>query len=384
MAREIILDEIEKKSDTLNMYFRIDNNPLVLSYRFETIGCEPIDLSRIEERFDSTVISLMHFAITRGYDFRSEYPVDPELYYRLTEQLIPQMIRASEMAAHKDQLLSAWHDVKIHAPLVAPAPPTTDRWIGTGISCGVDSLTAVYEYSQLCKIPEHQLTHLICMKIGAHHGRNIFNANRENRLFRAELDKVKRFVDETKFPLVIVDSNLWEFILDAFDSRSYSRQYTFRICGTLNLLQNYLATYYIGDAYGIDHFDVDTGRSCASYDRWLVPLLSTDNLQFYLSDAKGSGRFDKTKLLCQYPPSYDNLHVCWDSEGNCGHCGKCIRTLLALDILGELDKYKNSFDLEAYHKNRTDLIRQAIETRDSNYYFGELYKHMPDEMKNLI
>jgi hypothetical protein len=32
----------------------------------------------------------------------------------------------------------------------------------------------------------------------------------------------------------------------------------------------------------------------------------------------------------------ETLHVCWEerSEGNCGRCEKCYRTLLALEILG--------------------------------------------------
>ena len=172
--------------------------------------------------------------------------------------------------------------------------------------------------------------------------------------------------------------------MDAFGDIGYDRQHTLRTLGTITLLQNYFSIYYFGDAYGIDHFDVNTSSDCSTYERWFVPLISTSNLQFCLADAKGGGRFGKTKILSEYPPSYDNLHVCWYSDKNCGVCGKCIRTLVALDILGVLDRYKNTFDIDAYRKNRVNFIKRVIRFRHRNNFFAELYAHMPDDMKNLV
>ena len=122
MAKEIVLDEIEKKSDAINMYFRINKNPFVLTYRFRTIGCDPIDVDRIEARFDSSVITMIYFALTQGYDFRSDYPIAPELYFNLTEQFVPQMLRVAKTVEHKNQTFFARHDVKIHAPLISTPP----------------------------------------------------------------------------------------------------------------------------------------------------------------------------------------------------------------------------------------------------------------------
>ena len=383
MAKEIVLEEIEKQSDAINMYFRINGNPFVLSYRFRTIGCDPIDVDRIEGRFDSSVITMIYFALTQGYDFRSDYPISPELHFNLTEQFVPQLLRVAKTAEHKSQRFFARHDVKIHAPLLAPPPSKHEHWVGTGISCGVDSLSAIYEYSQLCKIPGRQLTHLVCMKTGMHHGEKNFNFVRENRLFRAELDRVYRFINDTKFPLLIIDTNLWEFLMDAFGSVGYDRQHTLRSCGTITLLKDYFSLYYFADGTGLETFNVDTSHDCAYYERWFLPLISTSSLQFYSSDGGGKGRFGKTKILSEYPPSYDNLHVCWISDKNCGVCGKCIRTLVALDILGVLDRYKNTFDIDAYRKNRVNLIKRVIRFRHRNNFFAELYAHMPDDMKNL-
>jgi len=54
----------------------------------------------------------------------------------------------------------------------------------------------------------------------------------------------------------------------------------------------------------------------------------------------GHDRFDKLAFLVRFPIVLDTLHVCWQerSEGNCGQCEKCLRTLVALDVLGARER----------------------------------------------
>jgi hypothetical protein len=79
------------------------------------------------------------------------------------------------------------------------------------------------------------------------------------------------------------------------------------------------------------HGDSDPWGSTAMTD----PLLSTS---VTLTEPYGAGhdRYEKLAFLTRYPQALETLHVCWEerSEGNCGLCEKCYRTLLALDILG--------------------------------------------------
>jgi len=69
------------------------------------------------------------------------------------------------------------------------------------------------------------------------------------------------------------------------------------------------------------------------------PLLSTSVTR---TEAYGAGhdRFEKLAFLARYPLALETLHVCWEerSEGNCGRCEKCYRTLLALELLGVRDR----------------------------------------------
>lgn len=54
----------------------------------------------------------------------------------------------------------------------------------------------------------------------------------------------------------------------------------------------------------------------------------------------GHDRFDKLAFLVRFPIVLDTLHVCWQerSDGNCGRCEKCLRTLVALDVLGARER----------------------------------------------
>jgi len=44
----------------------------------------------------------------------------------------------------------------------------------------------------------------------------------------------------------------------------------------------------------------------------------------------------KLRVLARYPESLARLRVCWENPSayNCGHCEKCVRTMLGLRALG--------------------------------------------------
>ena len=84
-------------------------------------------------------------------------------------------------------------------------------------------------------------------------------------------------------------------------------------------------------------------------------------------------RFEKTKQVVMYPPSFKYLNVCTSTSNNCGKCEKCTRTLLALDALNKLDSYNMVFDIEYYKKHRQDYYAQMIKyTIIKNKNYSEL------------
>ena len=64
------------------------------------------------------------------------------------------------------------------------------------------------------------------------------------------------------------------------------------------------------------------------------PMWSTESTEV-IHDGAGFRRSEKLRDLCKNQNFLDNLKVCWRSEhDNCGECPKCVRTMLALYLLG--------------------------------------------------
>jgi len=70
-------------------------------------------------------------------------------------------------------------------------------------------------------------------------------------------------------------------------------------------------------------------------------LLSTENLEV-IHHGMTSSRLYKTKILSNWPVTYDYLRVCWEKTNgllNCCECEKCLRTMIPLELTGTLSKY---------------------------------------------
>lgn len=96
----------------------------------------------------------------------------------------------------------------------------------------------------------------------------------------------------------------------------------------------------------------------------LLPMLSTDNMQF-ISAGAGYSRLEKTILIRDYEPAHEILDICVGNPNdrldrgamNCSKCWKCSRALVTLEALGVLDKFSNVFDIEFYLENRDAAMK---------------------------
>ena len=116
------------------------------------------------------------------------------------------------------------------------------------------------------------------------------------------------------------------------------------------------------------HEDADPWGSTGITD----PLLSTSATRTRPYGASHD-RFEKLAFLVRFPVVLDTLHVCWEerSEGNCGRCEKCLRTLIALDILGARDR------AVTFPAGPLDLARLAEVWRDTPL-FVRMYAQLRD------
>jgi hypothetical protein len=87
-------------------------------------------------------------------------------------------------------------------------------------------------------------------------------------------------------------------------------------------------------------------------------LLGTDSMQI-IHDGASASRVAKTIAIANWPVAHSRLRVCFRGASynsqrqvfeNCGHCEKCLRTMIPLDIVGQRSKF-TTFACELSMKN---------------------------------
>jgi len=337
---------------------KIDHTPYDLTYKITG------DIFSVPERCDAVVASLLLHAMRNRMNIRSALPISKKLFYNFVTHIIPNIHFCNPDKTHKTIL---------EMPVTEEAYNST--WNGTGISLGVDSLCTIHEYTDDCLFDDLKLTHLVHLKVGAHHAnKGYFCKNTEDSLFAEENASVKNYCEKYNYNLVTIESNLFEICNKEFGFFFGITPKLLNL-GTMLLVQHKFNKYYYASAYNLDKFSIDVNADMAYYEKWLIPYLESENIKFFSAN-KALQRFDKTEYLTQFPDTYDFLHVCVKSEKNCGTCIKCLRTIVALDLLGALPKYKNVFDLEAYYAKRKKYIRQVIAFRKKDPFYQEIYTYM--------
>lgn len=352
----------EKTDKGCNVVFglTIGENSYDLHYDILGKGIE-----MVPERCDSVVLMFLLFAIKKGYDIQSDYPISRKLYYNMTKHIIPQLYVCNKNA----------RKIKLTMPLTEDVYCGT--WRGTGVSLGVDSFTTIHEYTDDCIFDEYKLTHLVHLKTGSHCVyRNIdqYDGKTEIELFNKEHELVEEYCNKNNFELITIETNLHQIMCSEGEYK-FSPFCTVRNLGAIMLLQSYFDKYYYASSYNLDQFMTDLNVDSSHYEKWMIPLLATENITFYSSNEEMS-RSEKVEYISKFPDTYDSLHVCWLSGNNCGKCAKCVRTITQLDLLGVLDKYEECFNLEEYKSHRKQYFNQVVARKNVDPFCKEIYLYM--------
>jgi hypothetical protein len=283
------------------------------------------------ERGDAFVVGLLFEALERGLDITCEAPLSDRLIYQISSALIDFLV-----GIYPDK---HYRRIQLHAQAASESLPV-GKANGTGISCGIDSLAAIARQSQETH-PGMGITHLCFFDTGSH------DQNEQpgsKQLFAHRRAHVLAYCAEARLPCVEVSSNLSEFY-----TLPFGLTHTYRNAAPVLALQKLFANYYYASAYTTDSF-LDHTDDPAYFEIFLLPMISTRNTTFYSSESTVS-RLEKTRIVAQHKLAERYLNVCNSAGNNCGRCNKCVRTLLALDIIGCINRFDQVFDLPAYHAN---------------------------------
>lgn len=313
------------------------------------------------ERLDAFIIAILPYAIKKQMDIHVQGALSSKLYYQLTTYLIPLLCDKFNKRIIK---IEASLDSNIYN--IAKA-------VGTGISCGVDSLYTISKHINR-KEKEFNITHLTFFNAGAS---GKYGGEEARKLYRERMKFAKQFAEENNLKFVSVDTNMNEFLM-----MDHEMTHTFRSLACVLLMQKLFSKYYYSSGLEFDETRIAEYDS-ACYDILNVQCLSTEDTTFY-STGMESTRIGKVKEIVKYVPSYEHLNVCIFEDKNCGECEKCIRTLLELDSIGKLDLYNKVFNIQNFNKNKNKyLIFMLKKMRQKNIFYKEIYREYKKRRKNI-
>lgn len=301
------------------------------------------------ERSDAFVLAFIQYAIQFGHDITTEIPMTDRLYDRLTEGFLPAFNKVNGLS------LKIISDV---APEVEH--PADGCHVGTGCSCGVDSMHVYAKHADITDA---------CVWNG--HGADLSaGPGAREKVFEALVERAKDFSSEAGVANVLVgDSNFDEGCVKGL---RWDGMTTYGNLFMIFAMQKYWKKYYIASDCDVRNFSMKI-RSVfadpARYEYFLFPFLTLNGLVIEM-DGSDRNRVEKVADLSDYRPARKYLNVC--HKINEGHrngsydCPKCMRTMLDLDCCGILDEFGAVFDVGYYRRNFHEYLAE--------YYRGILQK----------
>lgn len=340
---------------------KIDNNEQTVWFKVKSKFKEYL----CYERDDAYLIAVLNYAMIHGHDIKCDAPITEDLLFKIEEYLIPALIENNQHF-HKSKIISEVSEQPLH----------NAGAVGTGISCGVDSLHVLATKTNL-KYSSLNVTHLAFNNVGSHG-----EGEKARQLYRARINHPKYFSEKYNFEFIESDSNLMDVI-----TQNHFKTHTYSSMFPIFCLQKLYSTYYYASGgYLFSEFKLKDGpqHSCGAYELLSLPSFSTKTLTLY-SEGLGLTRLKKLKELTNFEPAQKFLNVCLKEGDNCNTCEKCVRTLLGLDALGALDKFRDVFDIDYYRSHRKWYLQQmANQLANGKHDYFEMYPYFKKDISLIM
>ena len=319
------------------------------------------------ERSDAFVVACLYFAIIAEEDIECMKPLTKGLLYQINKVIIPAM-------NCQDNNL---RPIRVFAE-EAEEITKVEHFNGTGASCGVDSFSTILLHLEDSVPKGNRLTHLAVFNTGAlgydGYSKEIsLKKWRKNTLpeYHGRIQSGSKVAEELGLDFIDVDSNLPEFYQGAF-AFSHNLRNCSAVLATQKMWDNY---YYASAGLGLI-LRPSLKEDAATADMLVLPNISTPTLHFYSCGAS-MPRIKKTIYISDNPIVQKYINVCAYETENCGHCVKCIRTMMALDIIGKLELFNVSFPhQEFYKKNRWKELGNVLDKNNKDLFMQELREYI--------
>ncbi|MDF1845242.1 MAG: hypothetical protein P1U77_27855 [Rubripirellula sp.] len=329
--------------------------------------------SYLTTRLDGFLVGLLILAMKNGEDIELKGSVSPRLFYNLTNYYM-------EIVQHGNPRLKK---VRIIPDQFEIAGDDEDgNSVVTGFSGGIDSWCCLAEHLSSSQIPnEYKLTHLISNNVGAHQAGSIGDLDRQRILAKERFDLQKPVAEDLGLEFIRTDSNLGELL----QMHSIQTHVPSNVSVVLQL-QKLFSKFYYASCYHYTSSFIGPANDIAYADPAAVHLLSTESLECISSGCQHT-RVEKTRIISGFSAAQKSLNVCLrplpqEGEANCSFCKKCCRTLLTLEVLGELDRFRGVFDLDRWGKIRLHYIFRVLR-KNTGYFEREIKNFAAKEGRKL-
>ena len=293
-----------------------------------------------DDVYDAFVLVPLYLGMQYGQDVHIEGKISPRLYHNIKHYLMRIFDNFSDDTKSVNFMVDGFK--------IAEKGPVD--LIGTGISCGIDSFTTIYDNFIETTDENFRVNSLFFANCGTH-GDYEDEKTRKLWLDRALLNK--RAADELRLPMYLIDSNFHAFTHKIGEEKlGYLAIYSCAL-GLQKYIKRYVAasssSYDDNSRFSLIERDVDIAGYAETY---MPHLISTEGFELVIDGCQYT-RAEKTEKISDWNIVQKYLNVCVHPKEhgeNCSACSKCMRTLMVLDTINKLDKFKNVFDIETYYK----------------------------------
>ncbi len=257
------------------------------------------------DRADPFVVATVPLAMRRGHEIRV-------VGAAVSPSLLDSLERFQEV----------WHDW--YEPPIVDIVAEEERELGTrpqpavaAFSGGVDSAFTAYRHTRGVARRDRHLTAAVMI-----HGVDIPRVNVPG--FVRSAARSRRMVESVGLDLVTVQTNLWEIV----SGRWYP--IAAGLSSVLHLLGARFGAGLIPGTTSYRHLVFPLGSSPVS-----DVMLGSTSFEI-VHDGAGVERFEKLRHLASWDEALDDLRVCLSDpqhHRNCGHCLKCMLTILSFRVL---------------------------------------------------
>ena len=303
-----------------------------------------------KERSNAFVLALLWYAMLTGSDIAFEAPMSKKMYGAITQKLIP--------ALAKD----GYDVIRLIGP-VSGEPVWNEGGVVTGLTCGADSTYAFHLYGGIDAPEGMRLTHIVYC-----HADYVFPyieppydvdeliAEHERSYNKHASEGAEYMASHNGLPFIEIKTN---YDRDFYrGGLCYTGLYRFFSC---TMALEHLFALHIFTSSGSGMSREEASLFASHYEDLMCESCMTEVFRVIVSDHEG--RYAKLEAIADDPVFQKVVSVCSDNtedEKNCGECFGCWKTLIPLDMLGKLDKYKERFDLEKYYQNRRGVFENMI------------------------